>query len=89
MFCSRTDTSSGKRRFWELRGEDASPTSFWHLAEQARAAAGQLLQWKSDADQDGNLLLKSVYVLTGTDSVSSRPRRCSQVLLLCGKVLIP
>lgn len=37
-------------------------------AEQARAAAGQLLQWKSDADQDGNLLLKSVYVLTGTDS---------------------
>lgn len=37
-------------------------------AEQARAAAGQLLQWKSDVDQDGYLLLKSVYVLTGTDS---------------------
>ncbi|XP_004680724.1 PREDICTED: WD repeat- and FYVE domain-containing protein 4 [Condylura cristata] len=37
-------------------------------AEQARAAAGQLLHWKGDADQDGYLLLKSVYVLTGTDS---------------------
>ncbi|XP_057590853.1 WD repeat- and FYVE domain-containing protein 4 [Hippopotamus amphibius kiboko] len=39
-------------------------------AEQARVAAGQLLQWKgeADADQDGYLLLKSVYVLTGTDS---------------------
>ncbi|XP_073935486.1 WD repeat- and FYVE domain-containing protein 4 isoform X3 [Castor canadensis] len=36
-------------------------------AEQARAAAGQLLQWKGDLDQDGYLLLKSVYVLTGTD----------------------
>ncbi|KAG8519674.1 WD repeat- and FYVE domain-containing protein 4 [Galemys pyrenaicus] len=39
-------------------------------AEQARAAAGQLLQWKGDADQDGYLLLKSVYVLTGTDSAT-------------------
>ncbi|XP_024594813.1 WD repeat- and FYVE domain-containing protein 4 isoform X3 [Neophocaena asiaeorientalis asiaeorientalis] len=39
-------------------------------AEQARVAAGQLLWWKGDADaeQDGYLLLKSVYVLTGTDS---------------------
>ncbi|XP_044798347.2 WD repeat- and FYVE domain-containing protein 4 isoform X6 [Bubalus bubalis] len=39
-------------------------------AEQARVAAGKLLQWKGDAnvDQDGYLLLKSVYVLTGTDS---------------------
>ncbi|KAF6318075.1 WDFY family member 4 [Rhinolophus ferrumequinum] len=37
-------------------------------AEQARAAAGQLLRWKGDADQDGYLLLKSVFVLTGTDS---------------------
>ncbi|KAL1780563.1 WD repeat-and FYVE domain-containing protein 4 isoform X1 [Sigmodon hispidus] len=37
-------------------------------AEQARAAAGQLLRWKGDTDQDGYLLLKSVYVLTGTDS---------------------
>nr|XP_014697031.2 LOW QUALITY PROTEIN: WD repeat- and FYVE domain-containing protein 4 [Equus asinus] len=37
-------------------------------AEQARVAAGQLLRWKGDADQDGYLLLKSVYVLTGTDS---------------------
>ncbi|TEA39142.1 hypothetical protein DBR06_SOUSAS13510053 [Sousa chinensis] len=39
-------------------------------AEQARVAAGQLLWWKGDADaeQDGHLLLKSVYVLTGTDS---------------------
>uniref|UniRef100_A0A8C2MGP4 WD repeat and FYVE domain containing 4 n=1 Tax=Cricetulus griseus TaxID=10029 RepID=A0A8C2MGP4_CRIGR len=37
-------------------------------AEQARAAAGQLLRWKGDMDQDGYLLLKSVYVLTGTDS---------------------
>ncbi|XP_021499136.2 WD repeat- and FYVE domain-containing protein 4 isoform X2 [Meriones unguiculatus] len=36
-------------------------------AEQARAAVGQLLRWKSDVDQDGYLLLKSVYVLTGTD----------------------
>lgn len=43
------------------------------LPEQARAAAGQLLRWKEDADQDGYLLLKSVFVLTGTDSVSSRP----------------
>ena len=45
------------------------------LPEQARVAAGKLLQWKGDAnvDQDGYLLLKSVYVLTGTDSVSSRP----------------
>nr|XP_048277556.1 WD repeat- and FYVE domain-containing protein 4 isoform X1 [Myodes glareolus]XP_048277557.1 WD repeat- and FYVE domain-containing protein 4 isoform X1 [Myodes glareolus]XP_048277558.1 WD repeat- and FYVE domain-containing protein 4 isoform X1 [Myodes glareolus]XP_048277559.1 WD repeat- and FYVE domain-containing protein 4 isoform X1 [Myodes glareolus]XP_048277560.1 WD repeat- and FYVE domain-containing protein 4 isoform X1 [Myodes glareolus]XP_048277561.1 WD repeat- and FYVE domain-containi len=37
-------------------------------AEQARAAVGQLLRWKGDMDQDGYLLLKSVYVLTGTDS---------------------
>ncbi|XP_036079371.1 WD repeat- and FYVE domain-containing protein 4 isoform X5 [Rousettus aegyptiacus] len=37
-------------------------------AEQARAAAGQLLRWKGDEDQDGYLLLKSVFVLTGTDS---------------------
>uniref|UniRef100_A0A8C2SA26 Alfy-like armadillo-like repeat domain-containing protein n=1 Tax=Capra hircus TaxID=9925 RepID=A0A8C2SA26_CAPHI len=36
-------------------------------AEQARVAAGKLLRWKGDAD-DGYLLLKSVYVLTGTDS---------------------
>ncbi|XP_049996650.1 WD repeat- and FYVE domain-containing protein 4 isoform X3 [Alexandromys fortis] len=36
-------------------------------AEQARAAVGQLLRWKGDVDQDGYLLLKSVYVLTGTD----------------------
>lgn len=36
-------------------------------------AAGQLLWWKGDVDQDGHLLLKSVYVLTGTDSVSFRP----------------
>lgn len=33
-------------------------------------AAGQLMQWKGDEDQDGYLLLKSVYVLTETDSVS-------------------
>lgn len=46
------------------------PTLF---PEQARAAAGQLLRWKGDEDQDGYLLLKSVFVLTGTDSVSSRP----------------
>uniref|UniRef100_A0A8D2AKB2 WDFY family member 4 n=1 Tax=Sciurus vulgaris TaxID=55149 RepID=A0A8D2AKB2_SCIVU len=37
-------------------------------AEQARVVAGQLLRWKGDVDQDGYLLLKSVYVLTGTDS---------------------
>ncbi|XP_037659974.1 WD repeat- and FYVE domain-containing protein 4 [Choloepus didactylus] len=37
-------------------------------AEQARAAAGRLLRWKGDAHQGGYLLLKSVYVLTGTDS---------------------
>uniref|UniRef100_A0A673T1B7 WDFY family member 4 n=1 Tax=Suricata suricatta TaxID=37032 RepID=A0A673T1B7_SURSU len=37
-------------------------------AEQARDAAGQLLRWKGDVDQDGYLLLKSVYVLTGTNS---------------------
>ncbi|KAL6059161.1 hypothetical protein STEG23_008068, partial [Scotinomys teguina] len=37
-------------------------------AEQARAAAGRLLRWRSDTDHDGYLLLKSVYVLTGTDS---------------------
>ncbi|XP_049501299.1 WD repeat- and FYVE domain-containing protein 4 isoform X1 [Panthera uncia] len=37
-------------------------------AEQAREAAGQLLRWKGDVDQDGYLLLKSVYVLTGTNS---------------------
>lgn len=43
------------------------------LPEQARMAAGQLMQWKGDEDQDGYLLLKSVYVLTETDSVSSRP----------------
>ena len=45
------------------------------LPEQAPVAAGKLLQWKGDADvhQEGHLLLKSVYVLTGTDAVSSRP----------------
>ncbi|XP_076980769.1 WD repeat- and FYVE domain-containing protein 4 isoform X3 [Tamandua tetradactyla] len=37
-------------------------------AEQARVAAQQLLWWKGDVDQAGYLLLKSVYVLTGTDS---------------------
>ncbi|XP_025736364.1 WD repeat- and FYVE domain-containing protein 4 isoform X2 [Callorhinus ursinus] len=37
-------------------------------AEQAREAAGQLLRWKGDVDQDGYLLLKSVFVLTGTNS---------------------
>ncbi|XP_006897794.1 PREDICTED: WD repeat- and FYVE domain-containing protein 4-like [Elephantulus edwardii] len=37
-------------------------------AEQARSVAEQLLQWKGDSDQDGYLLLKSVCVLTGTDS---------------------
>ncbi|XP_004716310.1 WD repeat- and FYVE domain-containing protein 4 [Echinops telfairi] len=37
-------------------------------AEQARAVTGKLLQWKGDMDQDDYLLLKSVYVLTGTDS---------------------
>ncbi|XP_075384037.1 WD repeat- and FYVE domain-containing protein 4 [Tenrec ecaudatus] len=37
-------------------------------AEQARVVTGKLLQWKGDMDQDGYLLLKSVYVLTGTDS---------------------
>ncbi|XP_042636598.1 WD repeat- and FYVE domain-containing protein 4 [Orycteropus afer afer] len=37
-------------------------------AEQARVMAGQLLRWKGDEDQGGYLLLKSVYVLTGTDS---------------------
>uniref|UniRef100_H0WV48 WDFY family member 4 n=1 Tax=Otolemur garnettii TaxID=30611 RepID=H0WV48_OTOGA len=37
-------------------------------AEKARVAAGQLLRWKGDMDQDGYLLLKSVYVLTGNDS---------------------
>ncbi|MBZ3885028.1 WD repeat- and FYVE domain-containing protein 4 [Sciurus carolinensis] len=37
-------------------------------AEQARVVAGQLLRWKGDVSQDGYLLLKSVYVLTGTDS---------------------
>uniref|UniRef100_A0A8C9AXW4 Alfy-like armadillo-like repeat domain-containing protein n=1 Tax=Prolemur simus TaxID=1328070 RepID=A0A8C9AXW4_PROSS len=37
-------------------------------AEKARVAAWQLLSWKGDVDQDGYLLLKSVYVLTGTDS---------------------
>ncbi|XP_013004069.1 WD repeat- and FYVE domain-containing protein 4 isoform X3 [Cavia porcellus] len=36
-------------------------------AEEARVAAGQLLRWRGDTDQDGHLLLKSVYVLTGTD----------------------
>ncbi|XP_013364246.1 PREDICTED: WD repeat- and FYVE domain-containing protein 4 isoform X3 [Chinchilla lanigera] len=36
-------------------------------AEDARVAAGQLLRWRGDTDQDGHLLLKSVYVLTGTD----------------------
>ncbi|XP_027627322.1 WD repeat- and FYVE domain-containing protein 4 [Tupaia chinensis] len=36
--------------------------------EQARAAAEQLLRWKGAVDQDDFLLLKSVYVLTGTDS---------------------
>ncbi|XP_040854166.1 WD repeat- and FYVE domain-containing protein 4-like isoform X2 [Ochotona curzoniae] len=39
-------------------------------AEQARVAAGQLLRWKDDVGQDGYLLLKSAYVLTGTDSES-------------------
>ncbi|KAM4840423.1 WD repeat- and FYVE domain-containing protein 4 isoform X1 [Urocitellus parryii] len=37
-------------------------------AEQARVVAGQLLRCKGDVDRDGYLLLKSVYVLTGTDS---------------------
>uniref|UniRef100_A0A8C9P8F4 WD repeat- and FYVE domain-containing protein 4 n=1 Tax=Spermophilus dauricus TaxID=99837 RepID=A0A8C9P8F4_SPEDA len=37
-------------------------------AEQARIVAGQLLRCKGDVDRDGYLLLKSVYVLTGTDS---------------------
>ncbi|KAM7072689.1 WD repeat- and FYVE domain-containing protein 4 isoform 1-T3 [Molossus nigricans] len=37
-------------------------------AEQARAAARQLLRWKGDSDQDGYLLLKAVFVLTGADS---------------------
>ncbi|XP_004607454.2 WD repeat- and FYVE domain-containing protein 4 [Sorex araneus] len=37
-------------------------------AEQARVAAGKLLRWTGDVDQDGYLLLKSVYVLMGTDS---------------------
>ncbi|XP_006757192.1 PREDICTED: WD repeat- and FYVE domain-containing protein 4 [Myotis davidii] len=37
-------------------------------AEQARAAAGQLLRWKPDAQQDGYLLLKSAFLLSGTDS---------------------
>ncbi|XP_057164793.1 WD repeat- and FYVE domain-containing protein 4 isoform X4 [Ursus arctos] len=37
-------------------------------AEQAREAAGQLLRWKGDVDQDGSLLLKSVFVLTGTNA---------------------
>ncbi|XP_059025625.1 WD repeat- and FYVE domain-containing protein 4 isoform X3 [Mustela lutreola] len=37
-------------------------------AEQAREAAGQLLRWKGDVHQDGYLLLKSVFVLTGTNS---------------------
>ncbi|KAF7464798.1 Hypothetical predicted protein [Marmota monax] len=37
-------------------------------AEQARVVVGQLLRCKGDVDQDGYLLLKSVYVLTGTDS---------------------
>lgn len=65
-------TYLGKRRSWKLGGQEASPISFCHFAEQARAAVGQLLRWKGDMDQDGYLLLKSVYVLTGTDSVSSR-----------------
>lgn len=58
-----------------MTGITASPagdTSSCALSEQARAAARQLLRWKDDADQDGYLLLKSVFVLTGTDSVSSR-----------------
>lgn len=33
-------------------------------------------------DQDGYLLLKSVYVLTGTDLVSSGPLRCPQDTLV-------
>ncbi|XP_072662463.1 WD repeat- and FYVE domain-containing protein 4 isoform X2 [Canis lupus baileyi] len=37
-------------------------------AEQAREAAWQLLRWKGNVDQDGYLLLKSVFVLTGTNS---------------------
>ncbi|XP_021572998.1 WD repeat- and FYVE domain-containing protein 4-like [Carlito syrichta] len=37
-------------------------------AEQARVAVGKLLRWRGDVDQGGYLLLKSVYVLTGTDS---------------------
>lgn len=44
------------------------------LSEQARAAAGQLLRWKRDAHQDGYLLLKSAFVLSGTDSVSAGSR---------------
>lgn len=43
------------------------------LPEQAREAAGQLLRWKGDVHQDGYLLLKSVFVLTGTNSVSFGP----------------
>lgn len=54
----------------------ASPadTSSSPLSEQARAAAGQLLRWKQDAHQDGYLLLKSAFVLSGTDSVSAGNR---------------
>nr|KAF6294195.1 WDFY family member 4 [Pipistrellus kuhlii] len=37
-------------------------------AELARAAAGQLLRWKRDTHQDGYLLLKAAFVLSGTDS---------------------
>ncbi|KAM5235936.1 WD repeat- and FYVE domain-containing protein 4 [Ctenodactylus gundi] len=37
-------------------------------AEQARGAAGRLLWRKGDMDQDGHLLLKAVFVLTGTDA---------------------
>ncbi|XP_048195177.1 WD repeat- and FYVE domain-containing protein 4 [Perognathus longimembris pacificus] len=36
-------------------------------AEQARVAAGQLLRWKGEADQDRYLLLKATCLLTGTD----------------------
>lgn len=53
-------------------------------SEQAREAAGQLLRWKGDVDQNGYLLLKSAYVLTGTNSVSSRlPRNAAWELLIC------
>lgn len=47
------------------------------LSEQARAAAGQLLRWKRDAHEAGYLLLKSAFLLSGTDSVSAGARLAS------------